>query len=114
MSISNNVTIQIRRGLKSELPSSAAVGEPLFCTDTNELFIGAGLGNPLVSLSSGTVIPVTNPNTTWTITHNLGKRPSVTVVNSSGEVIFCDVLYENENQITITLSVALTGSVYLN
>lgn len=31
--------LQIRRGLKIDLPTGAD-GEPLFCEDTNELFIG--------------------------------------------------------------------------
>lgn len=36
--------IQLRRGLKSAIPTGAS-GEPLFATDTRELFIGTGSGN---------------------------------------------------------------------
>ena len=34
--------IQFKRGLKQNLPSSADVGMPLWCTDTQELYIGTG------------------------------------------------------------------------
>lgn len=36
-------TIEIRRGLKSALPSSGSLGEPFFCTDTGELFVWNGI-----------------------------------------------------------------------
>ena len=36
--------IQFKRGLKQNLPSSADVGMPLWCTDTKELYIGTGNG----------------------------------------------------------------------
>lgn len=34
--------IRIRRGNKANLPSSAPSGMPLYCEDTNQLFIGTG------------------------------------------------------------------------
>ena len=37
--------IQLRRGIKSKLPTSLMVGEPAYTTDTNELFVGTGSGN---------------------------------------------------------------------
>lgn len=36
--------IQFKRGLKSNLPVKADVGMPLWCTDTEELYIGTGDG----------------------------------------------------------------------
>lgn len=36
--------LQLRRGLKANLPATAVVGEPLIATDTRELFIGTGTG----------------------------------------------------------------------
>lgn len=38
------VTIQVKRGLKTNLPTLAA-GEPAFCTDTKEVFMGDGTTN---------------------------------------------------------------------
>ncbi|MBO6273707.1 hypothetical protein J6O48_13160 [bacterium] len=50
--------IQFKRGLKTNLPSSADVGMPLWCTDTQELYIGTGNGVALVGGSSGSSTPV--------------------------------------------------------
>lgn len=41
--------IKFRRGLKADLPSVAELGEPLFATDTAELWIGTGSGVVLVT-----------------------------------------------------------------
>ena len=47
--------------------------------------------------------------TTWTITHTLGGRPSVTVVDSTGTVVVGDVQYDSDTQVTITFSAAFSG-----
>jgi hypothetical protein len=44
------VTIKSRRGLKANLPAEAAEGELLVATDTGELFLGCGAGEPLLAL----------------------------------------------------------------
>lgn len=44
--------LRFKKGLRSRLPGSAAVGEPLFTTDTGELFVGRGPGLPLVKIGS--------------------------------------------------------------
>lgn len=55
------MAIEIRRGLKADLPASASLGQLLWCTDTGELFVGTGAGrSPILSgatfsgLTSGT------------------------------------------------------------
>lgn len=50
----------------------------------------------------------------WTITHNLGCYPSVTVVDSGGTVGWCQVQYVSANQLTVTVSAAFAGTAYLN
>lgn len=50
----------------------------------------------------------------WMIEHNMGRYPSVTVVDSAGSAVFGDVTYANENQLTVTFSVAFSGKAYLN
>jgi hypothetical protein len=37
-------TIKIKRGTKANLPSSANQGEPIYTTDSKELFVGSGSG----------------------------------------------------------------------
>jgi hypothetical protein len=54
------------------------------------------------------------PSTTWTITHNLGRRPSVTVVDSAGTVVIGEVTYTSDNALTIQFSAGFSGQAYLN
>jgi hypothetical protein len=61
-----------------------------------------------------TIITVPTATTSWTITHNLNKRPSVTAVNGDGQFIFGDLKYDNNNQVTLTFSTPISGAVYLN
>lgn len=51
---------------------------------------------------------------TWTITHNLGKCPSVTIVTSAGEQVVADVLYKNLNVVELNFCGAFAGVAYLN
>ena len=54
------------------------------------------------------------PLSVWTITHNLKKYPSVTVVDSSGSVVVGDVKYLSENELQVSFSGAFAGKAYLN
>lgn len=49
----------------------------------------------------------------WVITHNLNKRPNITLVDSSGRV-FKAVEEYSDNQVIIKLEAATTGYAYLN
>lgn len=53
-------------------------------------------------------------SSTWVITHNLGCRPAVTIVDSGGNVQIGEVLYNSDNQVTVTFSAAFSGYAYLN
>jgi len=55
-----------------------------------------------------------NPATTWTITHNLNKFPSVSVVDSANDIVYGDVTYTNTNSLTVTFTAAFSGKAYLN
>ncbi len=50
----------------------------------------------------------------WVAVHNLGKYPSVTVVDSGGTTVIGDVVYDSVNQLTINFTTAFSGSAYLN
>jgi len=56
---------------------------------------------------------------TWTITHNLDKHPSITVVDSGETVVYGTVVYNSKNKVTITFRFkeaahAFSGKAYLN
>ena len=55
------------------------------------------------------------PSDTWQITHNLEKRPSVTVVDSAGNMQMPDeVTYNDDNTITIKFVGSFAGKAFLN
>ena len=56
----------------------------------------------------------TSPSTEWTITHNLGKFPSVSVTDSSGNLWQTEVDYVNQNSLIVRFSAAFSGKAYLN
>lgn len=51
---------------------------------------------------------------TWTITHNLNKRPSITVVDTADNIIYPAVQYIDNNSCIITFDNATKGKAYLN
>lgn len=51
---------------------------------------------------------------TWTITHNLGRKPSVVVVDSADNVFYPAVQYIDLNTVVVTMNGATTGKAYLN
>lgn len=52
-------------------------------------------------------------SSTWSITHALGGRPSVTVVDTGGTVVIGEVVYNSDTSITINFSAAFSGFAYL-
>ena len=51
---------------------------------------------------------------TWNITHNLNKRPSVTVVDSAENVVIGEVRYINDNEVRLTFASGFSGKAYFN
>jgi hypothetical protein len=49
-----------------------------------------------------------------TVNHNLGKFPSVTIVDTSGSEIIGDINYINENTVTLSFSAETRGKAYFN
>lgn len=54
------------------------------------------------------------PTVSWTIIHNMGKNPSVTTIDNSGNSIEGNIQYDSVNQITIYFSQPVSGKAYLN
>lgn len=52
--------------------------------------------------------------TVWTITHDLGYMPNITVVDSAHEVVEGDVIYGPVGTISIIFSAAFAGTAYLS
>jgi len=54
------------------------------------------------------------PSAIWNITHNLGKFPSVSVVDTADQLMYGNTEYFNQNSLTITFSAPFSGKAYLN
>ena len=54
------------------------------------------------------------PSEKWLINHNLGKYPSVSIVNSAGSVVIGDVDILDENNVEVSFSGSFSGRAYIN
>lgn len=50
----------------------------------------------------------------WTIVHNLGKYPSITVVDSAGTVVVGEIILQTTEQAVISFNGAFSGKAYCN
>lgn len=81
---------------------------PSATTGKYKLFEGGGEGDKAFTYTQAT------PSATWTITHNLGKYPAVSIVDSAGSAVVGDVEYIDANTVTITFQSAFAGAAYFN
>ena len=77
--------------------------------------IGVERDNQTVTITSKTFIFEQGiASDEWNIIHNLGKRPSVHLVDSTGREFEAVKDYISNNQVIIRLDSATTGKAYLN
>lgn len=70
----------------------------------------AGKGSPNSSYQHIQDIPAA----VWEITHNLNKIPSVAIVDNTGSPVMGTINYTSLNTLTVTFSMSIAGSAYLN
>lgn len=70
--------------------------------------------NEISILANGYIHEQGVASAVWAVQHNLNKYPSVTVVDSSENVIIADVAYVDVNTVKITMNGASKGRAYLN
>lgn len=54
------------------------------------------------------------PASTWIIDHNLNKKPSVSVVDTGGNLCYGEVVHNSNNRLTVTFSASFAGEAYIN
>lgn len=67
-----------------------------------------------VKEKSGFVYSQSTVSAVWNITHDLDVYPSVTVVDSGGNLVIGDVRYTGPNTLTIRFSAPFSGTAYLS
>lgn len=50
----------------------------------------------------------------WAVEHNLNKKPSVSIVDSGDNLIVAEVVYVDNNNLTINFGFPTSGKAYLN
>lgn len=51
---------------------------------------------------------------TWSITHNMNKYPSVTIIDSANNVVEGEIEYISANELEVSFSGGFTGTAYMN
>jgi hypothetical protein len=72
-------------------------------------------------VSASVVIPLVSYTHTqsatssqWTVTHNLGFKPNVTVFNSAGDIVEGHIIHNSINQLTLQFSATMSGVAQLS
>jgi hypothetical protein len=102
-----------------------AQGEVGVEIDTNKMKIGTGNlvweNLPYTGIDSEELIPLVSyehiqgvQSDEWSIEHNLGFYPSVTIFLSSGDTVEGLISHTNTNSLTVTFSAAISGTAYLS
>lgn len=55
-----------------------------------------------------------SPALTWPVNHNLGKRPTVALVDSADSGFDAEIVYIDDNNLNIVLAYEVSGKVYCN
>ena len=79
-----------------------------------DYFISLLTYNATAAADKNFVFTQSNAASTWVVTHNLNKYPSVSVVDSANTTVYGEVDYNSLNQVTITFKSAFAGKAFFN
>ena len=116
--LSDDIIAENERAISAEEALSERI-ENIEETSITEIVGGANIqavrdGNSVTLNSSSFVFEQGIASDTWEINHNLNKRPSIMLADSSGRVFEADREYVNNNKVIIHLQSATAGFAYLN
>lgn len=117
MSAADQVAAISRTKVTLKSGSSGVGVTPLFTIVVTQVTQGL-TGTPGdIAPGSGDANYVHNQNSAselWTVNHNLGKYPSVSVVDSAGDECEGEVKYVSINQVLLKFSAAFSGRAFIN
>lgn len=122
------IQIQLRNDTAANWISAnptLAIGEVGVEIDTNKMKIGNGsdvwTDLPYTGIDAEELAPLISYEhtqgidaTVWTVDHNLGFYPSVTVFDSALSEVEGAIEHQDQYTLTITFSVAISGTAYLS
>lgn len=125
MSTANNIPNNVL--VRQETPNQVLINQPpenkvLVRQDTPNQVIINNESQNMVTVRAGTfasaptrrhVHSQDSPSSTWTINHELGGKPSVTVVDTGDNVVHGDVQYISSTQVICSFSAPFAGFAYL-
>lgn len=77
-------------------------------------YIFSEFQNPSTSGDSSFTYTQVVAETTWNIQHDMGKFPSITVIDTANTVVTGEYTYIDNNNVTLTFSAGFAGKAYLN
>lgn len=112
LSATNNTAFKIFDGTTLD---NIIQGETLTLESANSGLAIAVSDNKLTFTAKlGYVFTQSTPAAVWTINHDLGKYPSVSIVDSANDEVIGEVNYTSTSQVVITFSAAFSGKAFLN
>ena len=72
------------------------------------------LTNNIFTATANFVFTQGTPASQWVVNHDLGKKCSVTVVNSANEVVIGQITYNSDNQVTLDFDGSFSGKAFFN
>lgn len=108
--------VRVQNGFEIEELHNVAISGP---TDGQGIIYDATLGywkNGDVGSSAAASFSGTYSGTTWNVAHNLGFRPSVTTMDNAltPNQVEGEVQYTDANNLTVTFTTTVTGTIYLS
>lgn len=113
---------QLSDGNGNNIPLHVSTDSVRFSGEVKDSSSSAGSeGQSLLVNSSGTVqwtdVKYTHSQSVasdrWGIQHNLGFKPSITVLDSSDNEVYAEVQHSSNNQLDVRFKNAQTGKAYL-
>lgn len=95
-------------GQKIVVLTTASADLYIIQPDKTLKYIGSGGDDKSFEFTQATAASV------WNIKHNMNKYPSVSIVDSGGNIIYGDVEYIDLNNCVCHFSAPFSGKVYLN
>lgn len=110
--INGNIKVNGQENVVYAHPETHNAG--MIVENDDRVFLTCNEKKDLLSRKDSEVYTQITPSTVWTISHEMNRFPSVTVVDSANSVVVGEINYIDKSNITITFSAGFSGKAYLN